>query len=198
MSNIYGNPWTGLQVTVIGGEVALWTHVWAEFEAIWPNNPLQTVASPGTATPTTLISKISRFIGWAMFNATPSTRTEWQAGPLQSDALGNLLASLATRLAGEDISRGIMKTQQEFTPYAITIAGSYTASAGPCLLGSIVVQGWAAGTIKIYDNTSATGTPVLDFDSTAALASYPINGKFSIGCFIVTSANTKVTAFIGV
>lgn len=198
MSNLYGNPWTGLQVTVIGGEVALWTHVWAEFEAIWPNNPLETVASPGTATPTTLISKISRFIGWAMFNATPSTRTEWQAGPLQADALGNLLASLATRLAGEDISRGIMKTQQEFQPYAITTAGSYTASAGPCLLGSIVVQGWAAGTIKIYDNTSATGTPVLDFDSTAALASYSINGKFSIGCFIVTSANTKVTAFIGV
>ena len=91
-----------------------------------------------------------------------------------------------------------MKVQQEFTPYTITTAGSYTASAGPCLLGSIVVQGGTTGTIKIYDNTSATGTPVLDFDSTAALASYPINGKFSIGCFIVTSANTKVTAFIGV
>lgn len=198
MSNIYGNPRTGLPVTVIGGEVALWTQVWPEFEAIWPNNPLQTVSSPGTATPTTLISKISRFIGWAMYNATPTTRTEWQAGPLQSDSLGNLLASLATRLAGEDIARGIMKVQQEFKPYAITTAGSYTASMGPCLLGSIVVQGWAAGTIKIYDNTSATGTPILDFDSTNAIAPYPINCKLYIGCYIVTSANTKVTAFIGV
>ncbi len=50
------------------------------------NNPLPTVSSPGTATPTTLISKISRFIGWAMFNATPTTRTEGQAGPLQANS----------------------------------------------------------------------------------------------------------------
>lgn len=198
MSNIYGDPWTGMQVTVIGGEVALWTHTWSEFEPISSNNPLQTVASPGTATPTSLISKISRFIGWAMFNATPTTRTEWQAGPLQSNAQGDLNTTLGTRIAGEDISRGIMKTQQEFQPYAITTAGWYPASMGPCLLGSIVVQGWTTGTIKIYDNTSATGTPVLDFDSTATIASYPINCKFSVGCFIVTSANTKVTAFIGV
>ena len=160
--------------------------------------PLPVVASPGTATPTSDTSMLSRFIGWAMYHITPTTRTDGQAGPLQADALGNLLASLATRLAGEDISRGIMKTQQEFQPYAITTAGSYPASMGPCLLGSIVVQGWAAGTIKIYDNTSATGTPILDFDSTNAIASYPINCKFSIGCYIVTSANTKVTAFIGV
>ena len=84
------------------------------FRAVSEIDTLPTVSSPGTATPTSLISKISRFIGWAMFDATPTTRTDWQAGPLQSDALGNLLASLATRLAGEDISRGIMKTQQEF------------------------------------------------------------------------------------
>lgn len=198
MSNIYGNPWTGMQVTVIGGEIALWTHVWSEFEAIWPNNPLQTVASPGTATPTTLISKISRFIGWAMFNATPSTRTEWQAWPLQSDALGNLLISLATRLAGEDIARGIMKMQREYQPYTITTAGSYTVRTGPGLIGSIIIQWGAAGTIKVYDNTSATGTPVLDFDSTSVIAQFQPDLKFYIGCFVVTSANTKVTFGIGV
>ena len=165
------------------------------------------VFTPGSSTgdssfwasaPTTTTSGMQNVLPRWVYNATPTTRTEWQAGVLQEDVNGNLLNSLGTRLAGEDISRGIMKVQQEFTPYAITIAGSYTASAGTCLLGSIVVQGGTAGTIKIYDNTSATGTPVLDFDSTAALASYPINGKFYVGCFIVTSANTKVTAFIGV
>lgn len=168
------------------------------FRAVSEIDALPTVSSPGTATPTSLISKISRFIGWAMFNATPSTRTEWQAGPLQSDSLGNLLASLGTLLWGEDVTRGIMKVQQEFQPYVITTAGSYTAKSGPGLLGSIVVQGWAAGTIKIYDNSSATGTPILDFDSSAAIAPYNINAKFYVWCFIVTSANTKVTAFIGV
>lgn len=49
------------------------------FRAVSEADPLPTVASPGTATPTTLISKISRFIGWAMYNATPTTRTEGQA-----------------------------------------------------------------------------------------------------------------------
>ena len=169
-----------------------------EYTEIFTPGSSTGATSFGVTTPSTNVDGMQNVITEAVYNATPTTRTEWQAGPLQSDSLGNLLASLGTLLWGEDVTRGIMKVQQEFQPYVITTAGSYTAKSGPGLLGSIVVQGWTAGTIKIYDNSSATGTPILDFDSSAAIAPYNINAKFYVGCFIVTSANTKVTAFIGV
>lgn len=193
MSNIYGDPWTGLQVTVIGGEVALWTHEWSEFEPISSNNPLQTVSSPGTATPTTLISKISRFIGWAMYNATPTTRTEGQAWPLQADANGNLLNSLGTRIAGEDITNNRLLTETRCTGTYISTATTTVVKTGTWVLHTIVVQGGTAGTIIGYDNTAASGNIVFSFDSTNALNTYTFNRELAIGLTIVTSAATKLT-----
>lgn len=194
MPNIYGDPWTGMQVTVIGGEVALWTHEWSDFQPISSNNPLQTVASPGTATPTSLISKISRFIGWAMFNATPTTRTEWQAGPLQSDANGNLLNSLGTRLAWEDIAANRTMVETRCAGVYISTATTTVVKTGTWVLHTIVVQGGTAGTIIGYDNTAASGDIVFSFDSTNALNTYTFNRELAIGLTIVTSAATKLTA----
>lgn len=168
------------------------------FRAVSEIDALPTVASPGTATPTSLISKISRFIGWAMFNATPTTRTEGQAWPLQADANGNLLISLGSLLAGEDLTRWITKVQQRFQPYPISLAGSYSVKTWSGLLWRIIVQWGTTWTIKVYDNTSAVGTPILDFDSTVAIASYDVNAEFYVWCFVVTSANTKVTVMTGV
>ena len=193
MSNIYGDPWTGMQVTVIGGEVALWTHTWSEFESIWPNNPLQTVSSPGTATPTSLISEISRSIGWAMFNTTPTTRTEWQAGPLQSDAAGNLKTDLGTKVAGEDITNDRLKTEYRGTPAYISTATTTVVKSGAGHLHSLVVNGGTAGTIIGYDNTAASGDIVFSFDSTNALATYMFDVSFTNGLTIVTGAATKVS-----
>lgn len=45
---------------------------------------------------------------WAIYNATPTTRTEGQGGPLQADSLGSLNTTLATLLAGEDTTNGVM------------------------------------------------------------------------------------------
>ena len=134
----------------------------------------------------------------AKYNATPTTRTEGQFGPLQADANWNLLNSLGTLIWGEDLTRWIMKVQQRFQPYPISVAGSYQVKTWSGLLWKIVVQWWTAWTIKVYDNTSAVGTPILDFDSTSAIASYDINAEFYVWCYVVTSANTKVTIMTGV
>ena len=193
MSNIYGNPWTGLQVTVIGGEVALWTQVWPEFEAIWPNNPLETVASPGTATPTTLISKISRFIGWAMFNATPSTRTEWQAGPLQSNSKWDLNTTLGTTMAGEDIPNDVTKVEFRNNLTYISTATTTVVKTGAGLLHAVIFQWTSIGTVIGYDNTSASGTILFSFPIGVTTRPITFNGSFSIGLTVVTSAADKVT-----
>ena len=156
-------------------------------------DPLPTVASPGTATPTSLISKFSRFIGWAMFNATPSTRTEWQAGPLQADSLGNLKETLGTTIAGEDIPNDVTKVEMRNNGTYISTATTTVCKTGAGLLHTITVTGGTAGTIVVYDNTAASGTILASFASTNALATYTFNVSFSVGLTVVTSAATLVT-----
>lgn len=163
------------------------------FRAVSETDPLPTVSSPGTATPTSLISKISRFIGWSMFNATPSTRTEWQAGPLQSDALWNLLISLATRLAGEDITNNRQLTEIRCSGRYISTATTTQVKAGIGVLHTLVVQGGAAGTIIGYDSMTASGSVVFSFDSTNTPNTYTFDEEFVNGLTVVTSAATKIT-----
>lgn len=171
---------------------------WFEYTEVITPGSSSGASSFGVTTPSTNVAGMQNVLPVAVYNATPTTRTEWQAWPLQEDTLGNLLTSLGTLLWGEDVTRGIMKVQQRFQPYPISVAWSYQVKTWSGLLWKIIVQWGAAGTIKVYDNTSAVGTPILDFDSTAAIAPYDINAEFYVWCFVVTSANTKVTVMTGV
>ena len=155
--------------------------------------PLPTVSSPGTATPTSLISNISRFIGWSMFNATPSTRTEWQAGPLQADSLGNLKETLGTTIAGEDIPNDVTKVEFRNNLTYISTATTTVVKTGPGLLHAINIQGTTTGTVTGYDNTAASGTPIFLYPIGTPTGTYTYNGALSIGLTVVTSAADKVT-----
>lgn len=155
--------------------------------------PLPTVSSPGTATPTSDTSMLSRFIGWAMYHITPSTRTDGQAGPLQSNSKWDLNTTLGTTLAGEDIPNDVTKVEFRNNATYISTATTTVVKTGAGLLHTIVVQGGTTGTIIGYDNTSASGTILFSFDTTVALATYTFDVSFAIGLTIVTSANTKLT-----
>ncbi len=74
----------------------------------------------------------------------------------------------------------------------ITTAGTTLIKTGQGILGGFLVQGGTTGTITIYDGVTATGKLLANFDTTVALNDYPIDEAFSIGCTVVTSANTKV------
>ena len=172
--------------------------IWAkdaswDFVAVSPADPLPTVSSPWSQTPTSSTSAISRFIAWALYNATPTTRTEWQAGPLQSDSLGNLKNTLGTTIAGEDIPNDVLKVEMRNNATVISTATTTVCKTGAGLLHTITVTGGTAGTIVVYDNTAASGTILASFSSTNALATYTFNVSFSIGLTVVTSAATLVT-----
>ena len=128
-----------------------------------------------------------------MFNATPSTRTEGQAGPLQTDSLGNLKETLGTTIAGEDIPNDVTKVEFRNNATYISTATTTVVKTGAGLLHAVVVTGGTAGTIIGYDNTTASGTILFSFDSTNALESYQFNVSFAVGLTVVTSANTKLT-----
>lgn len=75
----------------------------------------------------------------------------------------------------------------------ISTAATTVVKNGKGSLHEIIVTGGTAGTITVYDNTSAAGTKIAEFDSTNALASYRFNCVFENGLTIVTSAATKLS-----
>lgn len=166
---------------------------WFEYTEVITPGSSSGASSFGVTTPSTNVAGMQNVLVDAIFNATPTTRTEWQAGPLQSDANGNLLNSLGTRIAGEDITNNRLLTETRCTGTYISTATTTVVKTGTWVLHTIVVQGGTAGTIIGYDNTAASGTILFSFDSTNALNTYTFDQEFVNGLTIVTSAATKLT-----
>lgn len=85
---------------------------------------------------------------------------------------------------------------------------SHLNATGQAFTGSGRVGGWqvkpggTAGSILFYDNTSATGTPLIELDlttNTAIIATLlPGTGiRFSTGCYVVLPASAAITIFWG-
>ena len=153
----------------------------------------ETVAiTNGSGSPSTTPSG-SASVPLAKYNATPTTRTEWQFGVLQADSLGNLKETLGTTIAGEDIPNDVTKVEFRNNATYISTATTNVVKTGAGLLHTIVVQGGTTGTIIGYDNTAASGTILFSFDTTVALATYTFDVSFAVGLTVVTSAATKLT-----
>lgn len=103
--------------------------------------------------------------------------------------------NMASFVAGEDELRDVMKVESQNGYFHISAAGTHLVKTGSGHISHILVTGGAAGTIKVYDSTTAPGTVIADFDSTNAIATYTFNALFSEGLTVVTSANTKLTVF---
>lgn len=114
---------------------------------------------------TTISSTLTGFLNtlpWAIYNTTPTVRTNGQGGPLQSNANGDLNSTLNTYLRGEDPTFNVLKTQVRGT-YTVPLTASGLVFTGPGqLLGFIVNSCAATATLKIWDNTSAATTVVMD------------------------------------
>jgi len=75
----------------------------------------------------------------------------------------------------------------------INSASTTVVKSGAGILKGLVVTGGSAGTIVVYNNIIGSGPVISNFDSTNAIANYPLNIVFSSGCTVVTSAATKIT-----
>lgn len=138
-------------------------------------------------------------IPWALYNATPTTRTEGQGGPLQTEADGSLRTSLATGLAGEDLTNDVLKVEARYSYTPITSATTTVIKSSAGFLHKIVFNKRIAnGVTTIYDNTSAAGTKIGTITEGAAILSDPpnpveYNCSFATGLTIVTSAAEDIT-----
>lgn len=77
------------------------------------------------------------------------------------------------------------------------------AFTGPSRIGGYQIKsGGTAGAILFYDNTSATGTPVMEVSITNNLVVVstllPGTGiRFSTGCYVTLPAGASITIFHG-
>lgn len=154
------------------------------------------MSAHGRSTPSVEFRDIINALGWAIYNATPTTRSEGQGGPLQADLKGNLNVNLGTKVAGEDQTNDVLKAEQQFAYTNITTQTTTTIKSGAGLLHNIIINTpVASAVVTVYDNTAGSGTLIGTFTLPATLlSSGPISVlldlKFVTGLTIVTSGAT--------
>ena len=90
----------------------------------------------------------------------------------------------------------------------VDVTASHLNASGQAFTGPGRVAGWqvkpggTAGSILFYDNTSATGTALIELDittNTAIIATIlPGNGvRFGTGCYATLPASAAITIFWG-
>lgn len=153
---------------------------------------------------------------WAIYNASPTVRTDGQGGPMQADSLGNLNTTLATLIAGEDTTNnllGVMPKPTVTTSYGWTryqslganATANVKASAG--MLYSVVCHNLngAARYIQVFSTTTtpaggavpaltylvpAGGVTIIDSTTLGANGSYFASGI----AFAFSTTETTYTA----
>lgn len=99
--------------------------------------------------------------------------------------------------AGEDINADTQRVSDSGTVTYISTATTTLCATGRGVLKRIVLTETAAGTITVYDNTSAAGTILGVFKASIAEQSFELGWEFSTGCTIVTAAASKLSAVCG-
>lgn len=119
------------------------------------------------------------------------------------DANGNGWVSMGTKISGEDQTNDVMKTQTQMAYTNISASALIKSGAGQ-LAGFVVNSCGAGATLKLWDNTSAATTVLLNtMTFTAAVAHGPMvvtipggAGKFGTGLYAtIAVAAMDVTFF---
>lgn len=131
-----------------------------------------------------------------IFHASAPTYTDGQRFQLQSDVNGNLKVTLATRIAGEDLTNDVLKVERRALYRQITASTQIKASAGR-LRGIFVSAASATPTIKVWDNTAGSGAILIDV-FTPVPAQYYGFGDDAVagtGLFVTISGTVSCTVF---
>jgi hypothetical protein len=132
------------------------------------------------------------FLG-ASYNSSITALTTGQTGGLQLDSSSNLKVTLATTIAGEDITNDVMKVEERFTGLEINTAVGTTVKTGSGFLHGITINNpGSSWEIDIYDGTSSSGTKMATVRSAAVPTRLNYNFTFATGLFIDTVKGTTV------
>lgn len=124
-------------------------------------------------------------------NTLSSPKVKWI--PVNADPNGNLKVSLGTNISGEDVAADVLKVENRYNYRNITTATTTTVKSTSGFLHAITVNTTAAGTIIIYDNTSAAAPIIGTLKASVGENTYTYNVAFSTGLTIVTAAASDIT-----
>lgn len=82
---------------------------------------------------------------------------------------------------------------EKFEYKNITTGATTVVKSGTGVLKAITVNSTAAGTITVYDNTSAAGTKIATLKASVVEGTYEYNIAFATGLTIVTGAASDIT-----
>lgn len=151
-------------------------------------------------TPSATLTGILNTLNFAVYNASPTVRTEGQGGPLQADTNGNLKSVIQNPAVAVDDVNGKLVVEHRYSFTNITTQTTTTVKSGAGLLHCITINTiGATGTITIYDNTTNSGTKIGTITLPAAGAgdmptSILFDVSFGTGLTIVTAtASNDIT-----
>lgn len=133
-------------------------------------------------------------------SADPPVYTEEASVPLSGDLAGNQRVTMGTTLAGEDVTNDVQKVEQRFA-YSLVASDTAVKSSAGFLHALTFAQSDAAptaGTITVYDNSSASGTKIFEWNLTTTVFmpfTVIIDAAFSVGLYVdfTTTADVNVT-----
>jgi hypothetical protein len=135
-----------------------------------------------------------------VYNSSAPTLDNGDRGDLQMDVNGNTKITQATKLAGEDLTNDVMKTEQRFSYALVTADTAVKSGAGflHTLTFSCNDAAPTAGSIIVYDNTAESGTQIFNhtFTTTAFTPfTVTIDASFSTGLYVgfTTTNDVNVT-----
>ncbi len=133
---------------------------------------------------------------------TAKTRSNGQNGPIVSDALGSIMVTLATQIAGEDLNNGVMRIMTKGT-YSPPIVSSGLVKSGPgYLLGFVINSVISGATLRILDGADNSGAAIFDTMTFTAMfngpkvISLPAAVEFNNGCYFCVDGTISITPIL--
>ena len=137
----------------------------------------------------------------AVYNASGVTLNDGDETGLFVDADGGLLVSMVGAIAGEDVTNDVLKVEQRYS--LLLVAADQLVKTGGGFIHTVTFScndaAPTAGTIDIYDSTSATGTKIYSetFDTTAFRGhTITLDGEFSTGLYIDFTTTADINATV--
>lgn len=132
-----------------------------------------------------------------VYQVTPTTLTDGQAAAIAVDVNRNIKVTLATLLAGEDLTNNVIKVEERFSYAGYTTAqAAVTIKSGAGFLHTVTIAGGTAGAVTIWDNTAGSGTVIIGAftpGNVTVPVTLTLDVTFATGLTFTTAAATVIT-----
>lgn len=112
------------------------------------------------------------------------------------DSAGNQLVGMGSLMAGEDLTNDVLKTEDRSTYTNISASALIKTGAGR--VKGFMVNSHTSGTLKLWDNTSAATTVLLNTITFAAGSGLMFNlpdVEFGTGLYATVGGTADITIF---